>query len=552
MKLVECVPNFSEGRDDKVINQIADTIKQINGVSLLDVDPGQDTNRTVFTFVGSPDEVVEAAFQAIKVGMDIIDMSQHSGAHPRMGACDVCPFVPVSEMDMDECIELANKLGKRLGDELGLPIYLYEYAAKNPERKNLANIRTGEYEALSEKLGKKEWKPDFGPNNYNTTVKKSGATAVGAREFLIAYNIDLNSKNKALANKIAKRIREKGRKVKDKETGEKVQIPGRLKECKAIGWYVEDYKRAQISINLTNYNVTNMHQAYDAACEEAEKIGVRITGSEIVGLVPKAAMIEAGLHYLKKANQSRAVSEEDLIDIATYSLGLNDCTKFIPNEKIIEYKIKRDGLLTDFDLIEFTDELASKSPAPGGGSVAALSGSIASSLCSMVGNLTFKKKKYKKVWEEVEELSYNAHNLKKEFLDLINKDTDAFNILMAAMKMPKKTDSDKEKRNGAMLEATKKAILVPFQMMQLSEKAYPIIERMSEIGNTNALSDIAVSTLLLESALKGAFYNILINFKDFEDKDFENDIMGKANKINNEVSKKILNLRSKLEKKLSE
>jgi len=546
MRIVECVPNFSEGRNKEIINKIAETIKNTSGVSLLNVDAGYDTNRTVYTFVGEPENVLNAAFNAIKVASELIDMSKHKGAHPRIGACDVCPFIPVSQVSMDDCIKLARTLGKMVGDILGIPVYLYEYAATKPERKNLANIRAGEYEGLQEKLKDIEWVPDFGPSIFNERVKRTGAVVIGARDFLIAYNININSKNKNLANSIAKEIREMGKTIKD-ENGNKVNVPGRLKECKAIGWYVEDYKRAQISINLTNYNVTNMHDAFEAAKEEAEKIGVRITGSEIVGLVPKEAILKAGLFYLEKQGESRAVSEKEIIDIAIYSLGLNEVAPFDPDKKIIENLIEKKDLLSKLSIADFTDELGSSSPAPGGGSVSALAGSIAASLGAMVGNLTYKKKDYKEYWEEAERLAYEAFKIKNNLISLINEDTNAFNNLMSAYRLPDKTEEEKKIKEEAINETTKNAILIPLKVMQYCKEISPILLRLSEIGNKNAISDVAVGILCLLTALKGAYYNVLINFKNFNDETFKKDINERAESILNELIPKLENKLNELE-----
>jgi len=447
---------------------------------------------------------------------------------------------------MDDCIKLARTLGKMVGDILGIPVYLYEYAATKPERKNLANIRAGEYEGLQEKLKDIEWVPDFGPSIFNERVKRTGAVVIGARDFLIAYNININSKNKNLANSIAKEIREMGKTIKD-ENGNKVNVPGRLKECKAIGWYVEDYKRAQISINLTNYNVTNMHDAFEAAKEEAEKIGVRITGSEIVGLVPKEAILKAGLFYLEKQGESRAVSEKEIIDIAIYSLGLNEVAPFDPDKKIIENLIEKKDLLSKLSIADFTDELGSSSPAPGGGSVSALAGSIAASLGAMVGNLTYKKKDYKEYWEEAERLAYEAFKIKNNLISLINEDTNAFNNLMSAYRLPDKTEEEKKIKEEAINETTKNAILIPLKVMQYCKEISPILLRLSEIGNKNAISDVAVGILCLLTALKGAYYNVLINFKNFNDETFKKDINERAESILNELIPKLENKLNELE-----
>jgi glutamate formiminotransferase/formiminotetrahydrofolate cyclodeaminase len=540
MKIVECVPNFSEGKNEDIIQKIADAIKAIPDVSLLDIDPGKDTNRTVFTFVGSPENVLEAAFNAIKVGSQLIDMRQHKGAHPRIGACDVCPFVPVSEMTMEECAQLAEKLGERVGQELGIPVYLYEFAAKAQYRKNLADIRSGEYENLEQKLKDPDWKPDFGPSNFNDNVKKTGATVIGARPFLIAYNLNLNTKDKTIANSIAKKLREKGETKKNPDGTETI-IPGLFKECKAIGWYVDDYKRAQISINLANFNVTNMHHVFDAACNEAEKLGVRITGSEIVGLVPLAAIKESGLYYIQKMKLSRAVSEREIIEIAAFSLGLSEVQKFNPDEKIIEYKIRKKNKLIDLSLTSFTDELASKSPAPGGGSVAALNASLAASLGSMVGNLTFKKKNYEKVSQQVEKISFELHNLKDLFLELIDKDTESFNNMMSAIK---------SKEDDLIKEATKNACKIPFETANLTLDVAKLLQQISKIGNINAISDVGVGCLNLYSAFYAAKYNVLINLKDFDDKDFRDEMINKLANIEKELIPILDEVKNYVESKL--
>ncbi|MEJ5272531.1 MAG: glutamate formimidoyltransferase [Spirochaetota bacterium] len=540
MKIVECVPNFSEGKNDSIIQKIADSIKAIPDVNLLDIDPGRDTNRTVFTFVGSPENVLEAAFNAIKTGSQLIDMRQHKGAHPRMGACDVCPFIPVSEMTMEECVELAEKLGKRVGEELGIPVYLYEFAAKSSYRKNLADIRAGEYENLENKLSDPDWKPDFGPDIFNENVKKTGATVIGARHFLIAYNLNLNTKDKSIANSIAKKLREKGETKKNPDGTETI-IPGLFKECKAIGWYVDDYKRAQISINLTNFNVTNMHHVFDAACKEAEKLGARITGSEIVGLVPLAAIKESGLYYIQKMNLSRAVSEREIIEIAAFSLGLSEVQKFDPDEKIIEYKIRKKNKLVDLSLSAFTDELASKSPAPGGGSVAALNASLAASLGSMVGNLTFKKKNYENVSEEAEKIAFELHNKKDTLLQLIDKDTDSFNAMMNALK---------SKDQHLIKEATKNACIIPFETSKQVLEIAKLLNQLAKIANINAISDVGVGGLNLYAAFYSAKYNVLINLKGFDDQNFKDQMIDKLNVLEKELVPILDEIKKYVESKL--
>ncbi|MCD4654243.1 glutamate formimidoyltransferase, partial [bacterium] len=462
-KVVECVPNFSEGRDIAIVNQIADSIRAVDGVELLDMDPGADTNRSVFTIVGSPEDVSEAAFQAIATAQRLIDMSKHSGAHARMGATDVCPFVPVRNMSMDECVELAHALGKRVGEELKIPIYLYEYAATTPSRRNLAKIRSGEYEALPEKLKKPEWKPDYGPAEFN---RRSGATVIGARKFLIAYNVNVNSRNQRLAHNIALDIRERGRWVRNAnhkfardEKGNRIRKEGMLKECKAVGWYIDEYDRAQISMNLTDYEITPVHVAFDACCESGKKYGLRITGSELVGLIPLEAILAAGRYYLKKQDQSTGVPEKILVETAIQSLGLSEITPFDPQEKIIEYRLAGDKSkkLVGMSCSDFTDELSIDSPAPGGGSVAALCGALGAGLTAMVGNLTADKREYSAVQETMFDIAAEAQQLKDAFLRDVDLDTDAFNKLMDCFAMPKSNDEQIQERQKAITDATKLA-----------------------------------------------------------------------------------------------
>jgi glutamate formiminotransferase / formiminotetrahydrofolate cyclodeaminase len=528
MKIVECVPNFSEGRNMQVIDQITDEIKKIKGVKLLDVDPGFDTNRTVVTFVGDPESVKEAAFNAVKRSHQLIDMSKHKGAHPRFGACDVCPIIPVSDITMNECADIAHQLGEMLGKELDYPVYYYEYAATTEERKNLAWVRQGEYEALEANLKDPARKPDAGPCEFRP---KAGATAVGARDFLIAYNVNLNTRNEKLAHDIALNIREQGRFLKDEndkfikdKNGNKVKQPGMFKNCKAIGWYVDDYKRAQISINLTNYHVTSMHHVFDEISKQAAEMGLRVTGSEIVGVVPKEAIIQAGIHYLEKQGSCSAADEKELIKIATQSLGLSDVSEFKPEEKIIEYMIAKPGKLVDLTITEFNDMLSSDSPAPGGGSVAALCGSLAAALGAMVMNLTFNKKGYKQFNSEVNSLGKDLQQRKYELLNLIDADTDAFNVLMEAIgaKSKAKASEDIEeikKAEKMYYDATVNATEIPLKVMHRIMDLTPIIKRIAEIGNTNAASDAGVAALLIGSGVKGAGLNVKINLSGFENSD---------------------------------
>jgi glutamate formiminotransferase / formiminotetrahydrofolate cyclodeaminase len=561
VKIVECVPNFSEGRDLTVIDRITDEIKKVKGVKLLDVDPGYDTNRTVVTFVGTPEAVKEAAFLAVKKSHELIDMSKHTGAHPRFGACDVCPIIPVSGVTMEECVEIARDLGKRLGEELDFPVYFYEFAATTPERQNLAKVRKGEYEGLEAKLKDPNWKPDAGPAEFRPS---KGATAVSAREFLVAYNINLNTTNPKKANYIAFRIREQGYSKKDKdgnivkdENGNNIMMPGLFKNCKAIGWYVDDFKRAQISINLTNYKVTNMHHVFDAASEIAEKRGMRVTGSEIVGVVPKAALLEAGIHYLEKQGTCAGQSEEEIIKIAAFSLGLSDATEFNPKEKIIEYLVKEEEGLVDLTVNGFADLLASDSPAPGGGSVAALCGSLSASLCSMVANLTYNKKGYKQYNDEMNELAKKMQLKKAELLHLIDEDTNAFNIMMDAMKAQNKAskEGDKEeiaKADKKMYEANKYAISIPLQVLKTTASLLEGLKVIAEKGNENAVSDAGVGALLVDSGVKGAALNVKINLKNFsKDDPFYKESVDTMNSTLSKIDKEVKEILDTVEKKVS-
>ncbi len=528
MKIVECVPNFSEGRNMSVIEQITNEIKKIKGVKLLDVDPGYDTNRTVVTFVGDPESVKEAAFNAVKISHLLIDMSKHKGAHPRFGACDVCPIIPVSGITMDECVTVARELGKRLGEELDYPVFFYEYAATAKERKNLAWVRQGEYEGLEANLKQPDRIPDAGPCEFRPKV---GATAVSARDFLIAYNVNLNTRNEKLAHDIALNIREQGRFLKDENDkflkdreGNKIKQPGLFKNCKAIGWYVDDYKRAQISINLTNYHVTSMQDVFDEISKQAALKGLRVTGSEIVGVVPKDAIIKAGIHYLEKQGATAGVDEAELIKIASQSLGLSDVAEFKAEEKIIEYMIESEGKLINLTISDFCDKLSSDAPAPGGGSVAALCGTLAASLGAMVANLTFGKKGYKKYNDEINCLGKELQSRKNELLQLIDADTEAFNLLMDALSAKtkaKNSENDKDiiSAEKKYYEATIKATEVPLKVMsKIIELAVPI-KRIAEIGNVNAASDAGVAALLIQSGVKSAALNVKINLSGFTDSD---------------------------------
>ncbi len=523
-RIVECVPNFSEGRDRKKIDSITSVIADTPGVTLLDVDPGADTNRTVVTMVGAPDDVLEAAFRAIARAADVLDMSTHKGAHARMGATDVCPFVPVRGVTMDDCAELARRLGKRVGEELEIPIYLYEHAARKPEWRNLANVRAGEYEGLAGRVGQEEWRPDFGPDRFHA---KAGATAIGAREFLIAYNVNLNTRSKPLAHDIALDIREKGRRKRDEsgqalrdENNKFVMVPGRFQECKAVGWYIPEYGAAQISINLTNYHVTPMHDVYDAVEEIAIAKGMRVTGSEIVGLVPLEAIRRAGIHYLRRQGLTAGVPEPELVHAAVRSLGLDDLTPFDPAEKIIEYRLRRDGLLVDRTVAGFTDELSSDSPAPGGGSVASLLGSLSAALSAMVASLTVGKKDYEDAWEPMKDVGLEAQVLQHAFREDIDRDTDAFNELYAAMKMKKRTNEEIAARDAAILAATKLATEIPLGVLERTVRAAELAAATAKRGNRNSLSDAGVAALAARGCAEGAYYNVLINLDGLGDADY--------------------------------
>ena len=548
-KIVECVPNFSEGRDMAVIDQICAEIKKIAAVELLDVDPGKDTNRTVVTFAGSPDGVEEAAFQAIKKAAELIDMSEHSGAHPRMGATDVCPFVPVAGVTMAECVEIAKRLGKRVGEDLAIPVYLYEEAAASEERRSLAYIRAGEYEGLAEKLKKKEFKPDFGKAVFN---KKVGATVIGAREFLIAYNVNLNTRNVKLAKEIANRLREKGCTVKNPETGAKETIPGALNAVRAVGWYIAEYQMAQISVNLLNYNVTPLHRVFEEAERLAAEFGVRVTGSELVGLIPLEAVLQVGRYYLRKQGGSPGVAEKELVRTAVQSLGLAEISPFNPEHKIIEYRFRKIGPLAAMNLVDFCAELASDSPAPGGGSIAALNGALSTGLSAMVGNLTFGKKGYEKVRDEMELVAEKAQPLKDFFIEAIDKDTEAFNCLMAAFSLPKKTDEEKKIRQDAVDQATMGATLIPFAVLEKSRTAAELALIVAMKGNRNSLSDAGVAGLTAAVCAEGALYNVLINTQEMAADSFRSETRAQARNMCAMVLETVAKIKAAMDKGLAD
>ena len=521
--LLECVPNFSEGNDTEVIRRITDRIEAVEGIKLLDVDPGRAANRTVVTFVGPPDAVVEAAFAAIEKAAELIDMRRHSGKHPRIGATDVCPLVPVSGISMEEAVALARTLAERVGRELQIPVYCYENSAFTEERRNLAFCRTGEYEGLAERLRDPRWKPDFGPARFNA---RTGATVIGARDFLVAYNVNLNTTSARLAGVIAAEVREKGRPRKDglnvlrDAEGNPLCIPGRLKACKAIGWYIREYGIAQVSMNLTDISVTPIHTAFEEVCRRAESLGLRVTGSEIVGLVPKRALTEAGRYFLHKQRRSAGVPEEELIRIASRSLGLNDLKPFVANEKIIEYRMAgpEERALTNLTIRAFANEVASESPAPGGGSVAALVGALGGALGSMVAAISSQKACGEGRWREFSDWAEKGQRLKEALLELADEDTRAFQRVMAALAMPKKTDEEKTRRAAAVEEATRYAMEVPLQVMEKSLAAMDLLRAMAEEGNPASVTDAGVGALCARTAVIGAFLNIRINAMSLRDK----------------------------------
>ncbi|MCA1763401.1 MAG: glutamate formimidoyltransferase [Cryomorphaceae bacterium] len=540
--LIECVPNISEGRDQDKINQIARVVETVEGVKLLDIDPGKSTNRTVITFVGEPDNVVEAAFRLIKKAAELIDMSRHSGEHPRMGATDVCPLVPIAGIEMEEVAKYAHKLGERVGKELGIPGYFYENAAREKKRRNLAYCRKGEYEGL-DKLSKPEWKPDFGPAEFSDAVKKTGATAISARDFLVAYNVNLNTTSSRRANAIAFDIREAGRvkragdpltgKVETDENGEPLREPGTLKAVKGIGWYIEEYGIAQLSLNLTNISITPVHVAFDEAVQKAQDRGIRVTGSEIVGLIPLKAMTEAADYYLKKQNRSLGISEREKIKIAVKSLGLDDLAPFDPEKKIIEYLIKDQSAknLVDMDLESFSAETASESPAPGGGSVSAYCAALGVSLATMVANLSSHKRGWDNKWEYFSDWAEKGEKLRRQLVEAVDEDTLSFKKIMEAYGMPKDKPEEKEARKKAIAAATKYAAQVPLKVASLAAESFDIIETMVKEGNPNSITDAAVGALCARTAILGAVMNVKINLVGFEDRDFVNQMTARAEEL---------------------
>lgn len=557
MKIVECVPNISEGRNPDIYNTVAQACETVKGVQLLDVDPGAATNRTVITFAGPPEAIADAAFALIAKSKELIDMRGHRGEHPRFGATDVCPFVPVSGVNMDDCVEIARQLAARVGEELGVWVYLYEFAASKPEWKNLAEARKGEYEGLAGRVGKPEWKPDFGPQELDP---KFGAVAVGARKFLVAYNINMNSTNLKMALDIAFNIREKGRSKRESypdgeiirlQDGKPVKLPGIFDNCKAGAWIIPEYNRAQITMNLTDMDVTPPHKVFDEVEKQALERGMRVTGSEIVGLVPLQPMLEAGRDYLRKQGMTSAVCESELVRTAVLSLGLNDVSDFNPEEKIIEYRFKRKDSLGGMPVEEFVNTLASDAPAPGGGSTAALCGALAAALASMVSNLTHGKKEYQETWAEMEEVGVQAQEYKKMFLQAIDKDTDAFNAVMDCMRMPKKTQKEKAVQAEAMEKATIHATMVPLEVLEQTPGVASLLMAVTERGNPNSVSDAGVGAHCLLTCAESAALNVRINLPGIRNEDFRKDCTARVDKSIKRIRKLCKEVVAAVDRKLA-
>lgn len=562
-KILECVPNFSEGKDPKVIREITNAIESVEGIKLLDVDPGKATNRTVVTFVGEPEVVVEAAFRGIKKAAQVIDMSKHHGEHPRFGATDVCPLVPVSSISMEETVEFARNLAERVGKELSIPVYCYEFAAFSKERQSLASCRSGEYEGLKDKITSEKWKPDFGPSQWSESVAKTGATAIGARNFLVAYNINLNTTSTRRANAIAFDVREAGRvkregdpvtgKIVTDEKGEPLRIPGTLKKTRAIGWFIEEYGVAQISMNLTDITVTPVHVAFDEVCEKARERGIRVTGSELVGLIPLQAMLDAGKYFLRKQQRSTGISDKEIIKIAIKSMGLDELYPFDPKKKIIEYLIEKNTgeKLIDKSLQEFIRETASESTAPGGGSVSAAAGALGAALGAMVANLSAHKRGWDHRWEEFSDWAEKGKFYTDALLKCIDEDTAAFNQIMAAFGLPKSNEPEKTERKKAIQNATKNAIEVPLKMMQLAHDSMEVMQAMAETGNPNSVSDAGVGALCARTAVEGAYLNVKINASGCEDKTFLEEVLKKAEKFSISARQKEAEILKITEQKIS-
>ncbi|MFO8129036.1 MAG: glutamate formimidoyltransferase [Bacteroidales bacterium] len=560
-QLIECVPNFSEGKDMGVIKQITAEIESVEGVRLLDVDPGAATNRTVVTFVGEPEPVMEAAFRAVRKAGEVIDMTRHKGEHPRMGATDVCPLVPVAGITMEETVEYARQLAERLGNQLNIPVFCYENAAFSKERQNLATIRAGEYEGMPDKLKDPAWKPDFGPAEFNP---KTGVTAVGARDFLVAFNINLNTTSTRRANAVAFDVRERGRakreghpitgKIVRDEKGKPVMIPGSLKAVKGIGWFIEEYGIAQISMNLTNIGITPVHVAFDEVCKKAEARGLRVTGSELVGLIPLKAMLDAGRYFLKKQKRSLGVSEQELIKIAVRSMGLDDLKPFRAGEKIIEYMIRDDSgdKLVDMTLAGFADETASESPAPGGGSISAYAGALGVSLGTMVANLSSHKRGWDERWEEFSRWAEKGQAIKDALIFLVDEDTRAFNKIMSAYGLPKSNDQEKALRHDAIQEASRYAMEIPFRVMEKAYESMEVMQAMAETGLQASVSDAGVGALCARTAVMGAFLNVRINASGVEDKTFTSDLLERGRELESKALQKEQEILSRVDQKIKE
>ncbi len=559
-QIIECVPNFSEGRNNKIIQKLANEIKSIEGVSLLNVDPGKATNRSVFTFVGEPEKVIDAAFLAIKLASEIIDMRNHKGEHPRMGSTDVCPLIPIQNISMKEVIYYSNKLAKKVGNELNIPVYLYENSAKIHKRSNLAYVRSGEYEALKSKLLNDEWKPDYGPTDFKL-IERYGATAICARDFLIAYNINLNTTSTRRANAVAFDIREKGRLkrknnlltgeiLKDKN-GNNIWTPGTLKGVKAIGWYIKEYGICQVTMNITDLKSTPLHQAFDETEKKAMKRGLRVTGSELIGLVPKKVLIDAGLYFIKKQKRSTGIPEKEIIKIAIKTLGLNEISEFNPDKRIIEYLINNESKnkLINLSLKDFTDETSTDSPTPGGGSVSAYIGALGASLATMVANLSAHKRGWDEKWEEFSIYATKGEELKNKLINLVDRDTESFNNILSSYKLPENSDDEIKYKQELIIQNTKNAILIPFEIMELSYESFEIIKKMAMIGNPNSISDAGVAALCARSAVIGAYLNVKINCYDLKDINFKVNILKKSAEIVQKTikkEKKILDIVNKL------
>lgn len=564
MRIIECVPNISEGRDKAKIQAIASVVETVPGVMLLDVDPGASTNRTVITFAGEPEAVIEAAFQLIKKAGELIDMRQHKGEHPRQGATDVCPLVPIGGVTNEECVEYARILGERVGKELGIPGYFYEYAAKKEERRNLANCRKGEYEAI-EKITTAEWKPDFGPSEVTDRVRQTGITTIGARDFLVAYNVNLNTTSTRRANAIAFDIREAGRTLREgdpvtgkpilDENGEPKRIPGTLKSVKGIGWFIEEYGIAQLSLNLTNINVTPVHVAFEESCNKAQERGIRVTGSELVGLIPRQCLLDAADYFLAKQQRSSGIPEKEKIKIAVKSLGLDDLAPFNPEEKVIEYiiakKLNSKKQLIDFNLREFADETASESPAPGGGSVSAYVGSLGISLGAMVANLSSHKRGWDERWEEFSDHARAAMKIQEELLFLVDEDTRSFNKIMEAFGLPKDTAEEKAARSAAIEAASKYAMEIPLRTAKVASEAWPVVHAMVDTGNPNSVTDAGVGALCLRAAILGAVMNVRVNASGIKDKAFTDKLVAEANQLEQLAELKEKEIRALVNEKMN-